>query len=73
MIVSSPDATLRKSKTGDASLPLTATLAITTPAGGGGKPRFAAKAAISSAVPGSWEPNWLQGKARITRPRAAYV
>jgi hypothetical protein len=34
-------------------------------------PLAAAKALISSSVPGSWPPNWLQGKAKIRKPFAS--
>ena len=35
-------------------------------------PREAAKALMSASLPGSWYPNWLDGKATILRPCALY-
>jgi len=41
---------------------------------GNSAPYFSrANARISSFVPGSWAPNWLQGKPRTLKPRPLWV
>ena len=49
---------------GSAEAPFTSTLAIITPL----KPCLLANPFTSALEPGSWEPNWLQGKKRTSRP-----
>jgi hypothetical protein len=72
MAPSSPDATFKKLNAGEASPPLTLIFSMSS-SGGSPNPRAAAKALISSAEPGSWNPNWLQGKAWMTSPWSLYL
>ncbi len=60
---------LRKSKTGCAPAPFTSIFLKS----GKVTPKFRSqKAAISASLPGSWWPNWSQGKPRISSPAARW-
>jgi len=63
-----PLASLSHAKSGWASSPLTSTLAKS----GKVTPKFfSQKSEISASSPGSWLPNWSQGKPSTTRPWSA--
>ena len=59
-------------KTSCVSLPLTSTLEKTVVLSTSRMPRLLINSLISSCVPGSWPPNWLQGNSSVAKLPAPY-